>query len=193
MGTLASVGSLVLTGVGTGLSALGAAKEGSATAQQYLYQAQVAANNAAVQRENAKQALASGQYEESASKLATGQLVADQKAAQAANGLDVNVGSPVDVRDTTRSLGAMDAAMIHFNAAREAFGYESEASNLDTQSSMYAKAAKGAKSASKLKIASTLIGGASSLASKWSSYKQSGAMGGGTVEPRNRPQGEGGY
>lgn len=173
MGTAAQAAqsSIQWGAAGTALSALGALSAGKGQAQQYMYQSQVATNNAAITRQNESAGLVAGGYEESANKLATGQLIAGQKAAQAANGLDVNVGSPVAVRDSAATLGAMDAATIHFNAARAAYGLESEAGNLDAQSSLYKAAAKGAKTAGLAKAASTIISGASSLSSKWDQYK----------------------
>lgn len=175
MGTLfaGAQGALSLLQLGsTVLGAAGNVASGWGQADQYNYQAQVATNNAATQRENATAGLAAASYSESLAKTDTGRLVASQKAAQAANGLDVNIGSPVAVRNSTATMGAMDAAVLHFNAARAAYGLEADAANLDKQSEMYRKAASGAKKSGVLNAASTLLSGVTALAGKAAAYKQ---------------------
>jgi hypothetical protein len=163
-----------LTVAGTGLSAIGAVQSGNAQSSMYNYQAQVSRNNAAVSRLNAQDALAAGLYEESASKTKTGSIVNSAKAAQAANGIDVNIGTAVQVRDTTELVGAMDAAMIHYNANRKAFGLMAEAADLENQGQLLSMAAKNAKRSGQLGFATSIVSGASSLASRWSQYKQAG-------------------
>lgn len=172
----AAKGSILQGALGLGLSTVGDISSGIGQAQQYNYMAQVAANNAEIQRQNEQASLASVGYEESAAKLQTTQTIASQKAAQAANGIDVNVGSPVAVRNTTATLGAMDAAALHYNAARQAFGLEADASNLDAQAALDRAAGKNAKAVGFSKAASTLLTGASSLSSKWAQFKYSGAL-----------------
>lgn len=162
---------LQLGALATGLGAAGQVASGWGQADQYNYQAEVASRNAAITRENATAGLSAGGYVESESKTATGRLVASQRAAQASNGLDVNIGSPAAVRDSTATLGAMDAAVLHFNAARAAYGLESEAGNLDTQSELYRKAASGAKKVATAQAFSTLLSGVTSLQGKAAAFR----------------------
>lgn len=159
---------------GTVLQAGGAYEAGNAQSQMYGYQAQVAANNATIERSNAAQTLAAGNVQESDQKLKTGEIVGSQRAAQASNGLDVNFGSNVDVRNSTQSVGDLDAAMIHYNAARTAYGQKLTANNFQDQAELDTQAAKNSKQAGALKALTTLIGGASSTASKYNQFKLAG-------------------
>lgn len=172
----AAKGSLLTGAVGTGLDAASQLAGGVGQSQQYAYQAQVAVNNAAITRSNEAAALTAGQAEESNSKLRAGALIGEQLAAQGANGLDVNVGSPSNVRQATATVGAMDAAMIHYNAARQAFGLESEAGNFETQAALDRSAASNATKVGATKAFSTILSGATALSSKWAGYKSTGAL-----------------
>lgn len=57
------------------------------------------------------------------------QMVSSQRAAQAANGVDINSGSAASVRSSSRMMGELDALTIKNNAWREAWGYQVEADN----------------------------------------------------------------
>jgi len=157
LGALTSSAAPVLSGVG-------AFEQGS-------YQSQVMANNAAIERQNASATLAAGDYEGSAEKLRTGIQVGHQLAAQGANGIDVGGGSATAVRQSTQAIGDMDAAMIHYNAQRAAFGQEAEAANLQSQSKLDKLGATGALEEGLFKGGSTLLTSASSLGDKWSQYR----------------------
>lgn len=171
----------VLSQPGTGLDIAGSLLQGisgfkgsNAQAQLSQYQAVVAANNATIQRQNADSELVSGQYGEIASKLKYGALRGSQAAAQAANGLDINIGSPLAVRTSTAELGSIDAALIHYNAAKAAFGSQQSAANYDQASKMFAKAASDEKAAGFDSVAKSLISGFTSVADRYSKYQQSG-------------------
>lgn len=154
--------SLAFGSLSTGLDTGAAFASGLAQAQQARYAAGAA-------RANATGVQLAGQANESALKMKYTALGASQEAAQAANGVDVGSGSALRVREATANLGALDAAMIHFNAAREAFGLRQEAALYDT-------AAKNAVIGGALRSGATFLSGAQSLADKWLMYKQSGAF-----------------
>lgn len=144
--------------------------------EQFNYRGQVAANNAKIERANMEATLAAGQTEESMSKLRTGVLMGAQKAAQGANGVDVRVGSAPEVRQSTANVGAIDAAMIHYNAARAAFGQAAQAANYDAQAQLDRRAGTGALIQGLGKAGSSILSGASSLSAKYAQYLQSGAI-----------------
>ncbi len=168
------LGSLLLGAGSTAASAAGDIASGVGLSQQYTFQSQVAMNNAAIDRANATAAIAQGSFEESASKLHTGQILASQKTAYAAGGIDVGIGSPAQVRDSTAKMGALDAALLHYNASRTALGLEQQAANDESQANIYKMAASNAKTAGYSKAATTILSGASSLANKWSQFQLSG-------------------
>jgi len=138
--------------------------EGIGGAQRYEYAAKVAG-------QNAQAALTAGQEAESASKMKYGALEAEQKAAQAANGIQVTSGTAEAVRRSTEAVSAMDAALIHYNAARQAFGEQ-------TQASLYKQAATGSLIKGALNAGVSFLSGAESLSDKALAYRRSGAYGG---------------
>ena len=162
--------SMVWGGAGTGVEALGNILTGVGGAQQAGYMARVAQTNAAIERANAAASVSAGNYSEEMSKLRTGSLVGSQRAAQGANNVDVNMGSAAAVQASTRTVGAMEAAMIHYNAAREAYGHQVQAVGLQSQAALYRRAGLGALEEAGYKSASTIIAGASSLSSKAAQY-----------------------
>lgn len=160
-------GALDWGAAGTGIGAAGGLLSGVGGYQESMYRAQVARNNSNILQQNAAAAVQAGQYEGSASLMRTGNVVAQQKVAQAANGVDVNVGSPAAVRQGTEAIGAMDAAMIHYNASRAAFAENTEAAAQTAQAKADESGALGSLALGGFKAANTLIGGATSLGSKW--------------------------
>jgi len=61
------------------------------------------------------------------------QTEASQTADYSASGVSVKSGSAVDVGSSTEAVSELDAELAKNNARREAFGYESQASNFRRQ------------------------------------------------------------
>lgn len=163
-------------GVGAGaLGASGALLQGIGGYQQAAFQASVARTNAGIETQNAEQAQTAGAYEEGVSKLKTGQAITDQKAQQAASGVDVNVGSPVAVRETTANVGALDAAMIHYNAARQSQASLTQAASYKAQAGLDKAVGYGELASGGFKAADSILGSARSIGSKYAQYQLSGA------------------
>ncbi len=156
-------GSLGLTAASSILGAKSATAEGNADAAYYE-------QKAGLDTANADQARITGQYKESLVKGEATRTAAQQEAAYAANGIQVGSKTPLAVEGATLNAGAMDAAMLHFNAMREAFG-------LDSEAALYRTAAANARSAGKQKALASLLGGAVSLGTKWDAFKSAGALG----------------
>ena len=83
--------------------------------------------NAGLADRAAGDALQRGQYQEGRDRLQSDRLQAQQKAGYAAAGVDVKSGSALDVLSDTSEMSDLDARIIQNNAAREAFGYTSQA------------------------------------------------------------------
>lgn len=169
----AAQNSLNWTAAGGTLNAAGSILSGVGQAQQYNYRAAVAANNAQIARANAGADINAGQYEGSASLLRTGETIGQQRAAFGANNIDVNTGSAARVQESTRTIGAMDAALIHYNAARAAYGENVQAAADIAQSKLDRLAAAGAAESGLFTAGSGLLSTASSLAGKAASYRLS--------------------
>jgi hypothetical protein len=148
--------------IATGVNVASQVMAGIGGLQQAQFQSKVASSNAAA-------ALAAGQEAESASKMKYGALEGEQKVAQAANNVQVDSGSALKTRLSTEAVSSMDAALIHYNAAREAYAQSTEAS-LDRA------AGQGALMKGVLGAGTSFLSGAQALSDKWLQFKQSGAM-----------------
>jgi hypothetical protein len=161
-GLAGAAGSLGMAG--TALTAGSAIFGGISAMNAANYQSAVASNNAKIMALSKDQALIAGQNEESRQKMKTSQLVAEQKATQGASGIDVAVGSPVDVRESTQAQGDLDAQTIRYNYARQAYSYGTEAQNYQNEATMQKAAGKDALLGGILKGGASFVGGASSIA-----------------------------
>lgn len=129
---------------------------------------QSAQYSAGVAGRNAARARAEGQIAESAEKGKTTAAVASTKAEQAASGIDVSSKSAEAVRNAIASQGAMDAALIHYRAATEAFQDE-------TQAALFKRAGRMALAKGVAGAGQSFLSGAASLSDKWQQFQRSGA------------------
>jgi len=114
--------SLALTGA-SGLYGAAAANEAGKAEQR------AADQNAAVARNQAEQAKQIGNVEEERQLRRVRAALGSQRAAIAANGLDVNTGTALDLQAETAGFGAADALNLRANALRQAWGFDVDAVN----------------------------------------------------------------
>lgn len=141
-----SLSSIPLAGLATvgsmGLSALGSIAQGKAASASAKFNSQIEANNAEIAKQNAAFASQEGAANTAAEQQKTRATVGAIKAAQAANGVDVNTGSAVDVRSSASALGELNAINIRSNAARQAYGYQTQSTSAQSQSALDKQQAK---------------------------------------------------
>lgn len=89
--------------------------------------------NATIADKNATDAERRGQIAANRQRSQTRQTVGAQRAALAAQGLSLDSGTAVDLQADTSYFGELDALTIRNNAAREAWGYTSQATDLRAQ------------------------------------------------------------
>lgn len=159
-----SVGTTLLSGA-AGIA--GAKFSSDASADAFNFKAGIAKLNADINKQNASWAINSGAIKATNYGLKAGQEIADTKVTQAASGLDITSGSKEAVRDTQQTVAAYDQGLIRADAAHTAHGYEVKAAADSVEASMNTAAASNAGKAGKLGILSSIIGTASSVASKW--------------------------
>ena len=168
----------IMAGVGMGMSAagavtgaIGAAKQGAAQQQMHAYQAGVARINEQISKQNAAWTRAAGEVSAQRAgmkgRTESGEIVASQSG----RGLDITSGSNRAVQESHQELVSHDLAMIRANAAHRAYGFDVQAMEHEAQATVHGMAGSQAKTAGVLGVASSLIGGASSLASKWMQYR----------------------
>lgn len=149
---------------GTAIAAAGSIVQGVNQSNQMRYAARVADANAAMDRAAAQDAIDRGAKEEQRQYRKNAQLLGQQRAALAANGLEVDFGSAADIQGDTKRIGWEDASTIRQNAIREAKGYEiSAANNVDKAASSRA-GASAAVIGSVFDAGSTILSGASQVA-----------------------------
>ena len=165
---------LILAGTATAAGAIGSIRQGNATSASDQYQAQVADNNAKIAEQNAQYATEAGgikaQDVQQRGRVQQGKI----KAAQAASGIDVNSGSAPMVRAGQAVETGVDAARTEHDAALQAYGYRTQASNFQAQSQVDRMGASNAQTAGYFQAGGTILSGASSLGYKWGSMGSGG-------------------
>jgi hypothetical protein len=90
----------------------------------------VARYNALRAEEQAADAMARGVADEDRFRRTNAPIIGAQRAGYAAQGVEVNSGSAAAVQDATGAIIEEDASTIRLNAAREAWGFQSDARSL---------------------------------------------------------------
>lgn len=170
--TLGTIGTVV----STGLSVIGALQQGRAASASAKYNAGVAANNAEIAKRNASATMAAGDTEANMVQRKTRSTVGSLKTDQAASGIDVNSKSAVDVRSSASELGMLDALSVRSNAARRAYGYQTDAASYSAQSQLDRFEASNASTAGYLNAGATLLGGIGDPNKNFLNYRSSGGL-----------------
>lgn len=87
---------------------------------------QTAKANAEIAEMGAQSVLSQGQQQTASLTLKAGQLKSSQRAAMAANGIDLGEGNAVDVQASTEIMKEIDKNQIEQNALRSAWGYRTQ-------------------------------------------------------------------
>lgn len=156
------------------IGAIGAGQSASASAGAYRYKAGLALMNQRINKQNAAWAREAGDINAMESGLKSRQGIGATKVQQAASGLDVNTGTGAQVREDQGAVAKFDQDMIRYDASKTAYGYEVKAATNEAEAHMMDAAASNAEKAGKLGILSSILGGASSVSSKWLQGQQLG-------------------
>jgi hypothetical protein len=175
--TMMAVGSMAASAGGSIMGAVGSSYAGQAQANMYQYQAGISQLNAQIAKQNADYALHEGEYFAQQAGLKTQETVGRTMAIQAASGLDVNKGSGADVRSSERQLGEEDEAVQRSSAAKKAYGFEVEAVSDTASGQLEQMSASTAQTAGTIGAISSILGGASSVSSKWLDASRQGIPG----------------
>ena len=169
--TLATVGTVASLASGA-IGAIGASNTAKATSQSAAYQAQVAANNQAIAQNQANQATAAGESAVEQQGLKTRAEVGAIMAGQAASNIDVTSGSAVDVRSSAAALGELDALTIRSNAARQSYGYQTNATSFGAQAGLEQNIARQAPIAGEISATGSLLSGATGAANQYLNWQR---------------------
>lgn len=108
--------------------------------------------NARIAEMQGQDAIRRGDKEASNLKKASKRMIGTQRAALAAQGIEIDSGSAADIQTDTAELAAQDVLTIKNNAWREAWGYRVQANDLRGKG-------KYAKAAAENEAASTMLTG----------------------------------
>lgn len=137
-------------------------------------QAELDRINAQIAESGAQSALLAGQAETGRITLKAGQVKGAQRAALAANGVDLSTGNAAETVATTDLMKEIDKNQAEVNAVRSAWGYRTQATNYLNDAAMKSSAAGSISPAGS--AAMSLLGGAGQVASSWYSLNKSGAF-----------------
>lgn len=174
--TMAAIG-MAASAASAGVSAVGSMQAGDASAKAYQYQAGVAEVNKKIAQQNADYQLKTGDTEAQQygmkSKFQQGTI----RAGQASSGFDVDTGTNARVQDSQSRISRIDQSQIRTNAGRRAYAYDVEAYNKGASADMARSSASNAETAGQIGALSSIVGGVSSVATKWSTASQNGLFG----------------
>jgi hypothetical protein len=170
MDFLASSG-LELQGLGVMFATSGAVKTAKGQIATLQYQSAVAHNNALLAEYQSQQDLAVGAAQEQAVRSHVGTVFHSQRAAMAANGIDLGVGSATEVLASTMAMGEHDALTVRDNAARKSWADQMQAQNYENQATVDTSTADAISPTTS--GISTLLSGAGQVASSWFKYDKS--------------------
>lgn len=129
-----------------GLSMVGAASQANAQREQGEYQRMQANENARMMELQAEDAVKRGDQAASGVRKNAIKTRADQRAAMAANGINMDEGSALSLQEETQAMGEEDVRTVKNNAWREAWGLRTQAQNTRASGGMAESAGKNAAS-----------------------------------------------
>lgn len=159
---------------GAGLKLFSALSGASATRAADNAQADAQATNALIAERAAASAITSGQEQASNASIRGAQTIATQRAALAANGVDINSGTAANVQASTKWVTDSNIDTITANAARAAMGYTTQSQNYANSSGAYRAAADSVSPVTA--GATSLLTSATSVASDWYRNQRAGVQ-----------------
>jgi hypothetical protein len=170
---MSGAASIALMSAGAANNAVGAYYSAKGQRTSLRYQADIAETNARLSEMGAQSELARGQREEQSVRLRTAQLKSGQRAAMAANGIDLGEGSAAEILTSTDYMGEMDANTVASNAVQSAWGQRTQSLNFKNDALMARATASGINPSAA--AMTSLLGDAGKIAAQWSSMNKSGA------------------
>lgn len=162
--------------IGNTVSKFGTDRREAKTAEQMGdYEAQLYGTNADLAELQAADAIARGHESELRSRRGSRQLIGSQRAALAAQGISLDTGSPLDVVENDAALGELDALTIRNNAKREAWGFQTQATQYRSQGEMARTSGRNTAKALRNRSVSTLLSGAGELFNVYQAYGKTSA------------------
>jgi len=169
----AAANSGVISLVGAGVSALGQYQQSKAAKSAAKYEAAVADSNAKVAEFKAQDAQDRAQVDAENIGRQQAAMRGKQKAAIAANGIDLSSESAGSILNATDFYGLQDQKTAVDNGGREAWGYRTQSANYRTEAQMQRNKASSISPFGSM--ATSLLGSAGSLSERWAAKNPTGS------------------
>jgi len=153
----------VLTVAATVVTAGSQIYAGAAANAQAKYEGKIADRNAKYEREAGADAMNRRNIEQMRHWRRVSQMMGNQRAQMAGQGLDIEFGSPAEIIDDTLTIGKEDSQTINENFAKEIKGYDINAANYTMQGRAARARGKAAVVGSLMSATGTILGGASQI------------------------------
>lgn len=155
------------TAGGSIMSAFGALSSGFANSNMFSYQAGIANLRAQIAQQNAEFAVQTGEQQSALAGMSQAQTMGKVVAAQSTSGTDVNSGSNKQIRSSLQSTNQLDTTIIRSNAAKTAYGFQTDAAVDTAQASVYSSAATNSLVAGAMGFGSSILSGIGSVSGEW--------------------------
>lgn len=169
---------LAATAASGAMSAYGQIQAGNAAKSQAGYQAAIQRNNAIRADYAAQDALTRGKEAEKRQRIKGRLLIGQMRAVLGGSGQVIDTGSAGELVIDQSGTNELDALNVRANAAREAYGYRTQAGNFRSQAGLTQLAGNNAASNSKFQAAGTLLSTGGKVAGQWYSFKNPTPPGG---------------
>ena len=161
----------LLTGVTGALGAVGSLVTGYSAYKTALARAAVYSANAANIRATIPNVQRAGAMEVDALQQETGQLLAAQRAAMAANGIVVDMDTGLDAAVQAAGVGARDAVLAIQNTQNEILKLRNKANQEEFEAAMAKREGKGSVIAGLGKAGMSILGAATTIADRNQQFK----------------------
>ncbi|MHB1371978.1 MAG: virion core protein, T7 gp14 family [Pseudomonadaceae bacterium] len=166
--------SLGMQAAGAVSGAIGSFYSAKSTKRQLQFEAAMADINARISELGARSALDQGQKEIASLTMQAGRLKSSQRAAMAANGVDLGEGNAAELQASTDIMKEIDKNTLEANAVKNAWGYRTQGANYQSEAMMKRGTAGGISPL--MAGASSMLTGAGQVASSWYQFKRDGAI-----------------
>jgi hypothetical protein len=153
----------VLAIAAAAVTATGHVLNGIGQSQQYRYQAQIDDQNNKLASDQARDSIDNTNLEAQRRYRQLADTQGKQQAAMAANGVDLNFGSPADVQRDTAMIGGEDIGQIYKAGYQRTRGYDIDGWNYRSQAAANRAKASGALTQGILNGLGSALGSASQI------------------------------
>ena len=181
LGGVFAVAGAVQGAIGSYFNAKSQALQLESQSSSLAFQADMSRLNAVQAEFTAQQIMRAGNLKQGQVSLCAGKIKSAQRASMAARGIDLGVGSAVETIATTDLMKEIDMLTVNSETVRSAEAARIQRQNYMTQAAIQDVSAENVMASSRsisptLAASTSLLGGASSVASAWFQDRKLAAM-----------------